>query len=124
MTVHGVARSIRGWRVDFSAGGSTHIDGTETQIWFKVANRGNVGKELRSDIEDRDEKSAFEKAKKLVGGSFDAPRVKAGCARVRCRVANVNGQLACDFTGEGDDALEDATAKAAWQILCLSLIHI
>ena len=31
---------------------------------------------------------------------------------MRCRVANV-AVLACDFTGEGDDALEDATAKAA-----------
>ena len=43
---------------------------------------------------------------------------------MRCRVANVNGQLACDFTGEGDDALEDATAKAGWQILCNAISYL
>ncbi|CAH0373136.1 unnamed protein product [Pelagomonas calceolata] len=115
-TVHGHARSIRGWRVDFNYVSQKRLHGTEEQTWS--TGPSNCGAELRSDIEDRDEKSAFEKAKKLVAGSSLAPRVKVTCARVRCRVVNVNGQLACDFTGEGDDALEDATAKAGWQALC------
>ena len=120
-TVHGHANAIRGWMVDLSARDWRKKE----KIWL-VGNYdgGKCGVELRSDIEDHDEKSAFEKAKELVRGSIHAPRVKVDCARVMCPISNVDGQLRCDFTGEGDDALEDATAKAGWQLLCNAVTYL
>jgi len=117
-TVHGHARSIRGWKVDFSASGNKRKDGTEEETWLKPGLSVNTAVEVRPYIEDGDEDEAFKEAKRLVRGSIHAPRVKADCARVTCKVANVHRQLICDFTGEGDDALEDAISKAGWQVLC------
>ena len=71
--IGGDPHSVRGWRVKFSRRGPRKKDGTEEEMWLPGANNCNAGSELRSDIEDRDEKSAFGKAKKLVRDSFDAP---------------------------------------------------
>ncbi len=117
-TVHGHARSIRGWKVDFSASGNKRKDGTEVVKWLTRDHNAPSGTELEPFFEAKDLEGLWKAAKQLVRDSDFAPRVRVNCAQVRCRVATQDGRLAGFFDGEGDTALEDAIVAAARQTIC------
>jgi len=100
-------------------------DDTKEKIWMSGVSAAKCGRELREYIEDGDEDGAYKVAKEeLVRVTRVSSRVIAGCARVRCQVITKGGQLCCDFTGEGDNALEDAKAAAGYQAMCNGLTYM
>ena len=119
LTVHGHAFGIRGWLVDFSTSDShSSFDGTQGVKWLRRNHTVNSGTELEAFFETEDIDGLWKRARELVRDSDFAPRVRPGCAQVRCMVARREGGLRCLFDGEGANALEDAIQYAARQTIC------